>query len=324
MPGPAAVDSSHRLSVELTADPLPSLVEVGAKALSLMRLQQAGLTVPPGFVLTTAFFEPWFQALRSLPAWEAFRAAEQDADLTRAGTVLSTAAASLPLTAGQREVLDRALAAQTPSPSFAVRSSSPEEDLQGASFAGAYVSRLGVRPSQVEQAVRETFASCLTPHVLLYKRRLGFDPHQPRIAVIVQQQIASEVSGVAFSIHPVTGAQHQLVLNASWGLGEAVVSGLCSPDHYVVGKSSRQIIRCEVGAKETALWLAPGGGVEEREDPRHEERVLSDAQALAVVEGVLRIEQSFGHPVDVEWALASDTLYWLQARPITSHRARRT
>jgi len=303
----------------LSCDPLPTLAEVGGKGLSLMRMRRAGLAVPDGFVLGVAFFEPWIRALESDGAWARFRAAADDAALLASCTALKERAAALELTPPQQAGLTAAVAAHPAGALYAVRSSSPEEDLEGSSFAGGYETVLGVTRESMPDAIRRAFASCLDARVAIYKREHGFDVHTPRIAVVVQRQIASEVAGVGFSLDPLSNAYDHAVINANWGLGETVVAGLASPDLFRVDKVTRTILARERGAKETSIWLLPDGGTVERPDPRTDELSLTDAQVLALTEQLAIIEALYGKPMDIEWAFAGGELHLLQARPITTH-----
>ena len=332
------------------SDPVPPLAEVGGKALSLMRMAHAGIHVPPGFVLPVGFFTPWLETLRSFPAWGDFVAAldrspgasprsngsngsngpsglngpsgSGDTGLRAACDALQGHARSLAWSAEQRETLATALAEFPAGTGFAVRSSSPEEDLEGASFAGGYRTVLNVSRAGIEEAVREVFASCLDVRVAVYKRTLGLDTRQTHMAVVVQVQIASEVAGVGFSIDPVTNDYDHAVFSANWGLGESVVSGTVSPDLFTVDRTRRQVLRRDLGRKESTVQLAaaaPAGGTEVQAAPRQGELTLDDAQLLALTTELERIEVLYGRPVDVEWAFAKGELFFLQARPITTH-----
>jgi pyruvate,water dikinase len=313
-----------RLVHPFTDASTPELPEVGGKGLSLIRMTRAGLAVPPGFVLTVAFFEPWLDALARSPAWAAFSSALQEAPLEalkERADALKAEASGLGFDEAQRRAIAGALAAHPPGGLFAVRSSSPEEDLEGSSFAGGYETVLGVSNERIEDAVRRAFASCLDARVVIYKREHGFDPRRPRIAVVVQRQIASEVAGVGFSLDPLTNAHDTAVFSANFGLGETVVAGIASPDLFTVDKIARAIVGRQVGKKETSIWLTPGGGTEERPDPRHDALTLSDEQILALTDQIVRIEDLYGKPMDIEWAFSEGALYLLQARPITTHLA---
>src|SRR4030095_9184138 len=130
----------------------------------------------------------------------------------------------------------------------------------------------------------------------------GLDVLKPRTAVIVQQQIASDIAGVAFSLNPLTNDYDEAAIDANWGLGESVVSGRASPDNFIVDKVSRNVIDHTLGGKQFSIWLGPDGGTVERQNYRSGERTLTD-QRLGELTGILcRIETVYGQPTDVEWA----------------------
>ena len=298
-----------------------TLAEVGGKGYSLIRMVEEGLPVPPGAVLTTEFFAPWFDEIQASATWTALADATPDKWATLCNELKGFCPA-LPLTATQRQALEdlrKNLAALGDDVLFAVRSSSPEEDLVSASFAGCYETRLGVRPANLEDAVRHSFASSLDERVLVYKKEHGFDVLSPRIAVVVQQQIDSEVAGVGFSLNPLTNDYDEAVIDANWGLGESVVAGLVSPDHFIVNKVDRQVMEKKLGAKQISIWLGPDGGTIERQGHRSAEFTLSDIQLGELTEVMCRIEALYEKPMDIEWAYAGEQLYVLQARPITTY-----
>jgi pyruvate,water dikinase len=298
-----------------------TIEEVGGKGYSLIRMAAAGLTVPPGAVLTTEFFDPWFDAIRASSTWTAFADANPDAWSTLCDE-LKELCSDLELTAGQREILEE-LRKQLPERGegavFAVRSSSPAEDLVSASFAGGYETKLGIREHELEEALKHCFASAFDERVVIYKREHGFDVLSPRIAVIVQQQIASEAAGVGFSLNPLTNDYDEAVINANWGLGESVVAGLASPDYFVVDKVSGKLVEKKLGAKQISIWLGDDHGTDEREGHRSTDLTLSEAQLRELVGVLCRIEELFGNPIDIEWAYADGRLHVLQARPITTY-----
>ena len=293
--------------------------EVGGKGHSLIRLFQAGLQIPPGVVLSVAFFERWFESLRGTDAWSAFTAADTPAGRGDACLALKEETQAFRLNSVELEAIEASLRDFTDDALFAVRSSSPEEDLAGSSFAGGYETVLGVTRATLEDAIRHAFASCLDERIVVYKEQQGFDTLNPRIAVVIQQQIASEVAGVGFSINPITNDHDEAVFSSNWGLGETVVGGLASPDLFIVNKASNELVERQVGAKETALWLTPTGGTELRPDPRHDALTLDDAQVLELTAELRRVEALYDAPMDIEWAFCAGQLYLLQARPITTH-----
>ena len=298
-----------------------TLAEVGGKGYSLIRMVEAGFPVPPGVVLTTGFFAPWFDEIQASATWTALADATPDKWATLCNE-LKELCPALPLTANQRQALEdlrQLLAALGDEVLWAVRSSSPEEDLASASFAGGYETRLGVQPADLEEAVRHCFASSLDERVFIYKKEHGFDVLSPRIAVVVQQQIDSEIAGVGFSLNPLTNDYDEAVIDANWGLGESVVVGLASPDHFIVDKVDLQVVDKKLGAKQVSIWLGADGGTIERKNHRSAEFTLSDAQLGELTDVMGRIEALYEKPTDIEWAYAGGRLYVLQARPITTY-----
>lgn len=257
----------------------------GGKGAALARLAQAGLPVPAGIAL--------------------------DPELV---TGIATG------TARHREELGRALAAvrAVAAPSrVAVRSSAIDEDGGAASFAGQHATLLGIPPDvdAVAAAVAHVWRSAREPSALAYRARLGL-AGEPRMAVVVQRLVDAEVAGVAFSRHPVTGAD-EIVVEASWGLGEAVVAGLVTPDHARLSPHGALLER-RVGWKDLALRVVDGGVAEHPiEADRIEALAATDALLAEVVRLVHRCASALGGPQDVEWAWAEGTLHCLQSRPIT-------
>lgn len=295
------------------------VARVGGKALSLLRLAAAGLDVPPGAVLTTDVFRPWVDALTQSAAWAELRRAESQDWPVRCAE-LRELARGLAWTEAQRADLTALRALLGDDALCAVRSSSPDEDLVAASFAGGYETRLGVRGSELEPAIRACFCSALEARVLTYKRDRGLDPFSLGMAVIVQRQLASRVSGVGFSVNPLTNDQDEAVVDASWGLGEPIVAGRVTPDHWVVDKISGEVLEEVPGSKQTALRVAAGGGTVESEPDADAARrpSLTTAELSELTEMIGRVETLFGAPVDVEWAFEQSTLWILQARPVTT------
>ncbi|UCG11344.1 MAG: hypothetical protein JSU72_12415 [Deltaproteobacteria bacterium] len=298
--------------------PLPPIKSVGGKGYSLIRMSREGFPVPPGFVLTVDFFTPWIEAVTAADQWQDFINAPPE-EMTERAAVLPSLADNLSFNDEQARFVSQALERMEGFELFAVRSSSPEEDLAGASFAGGYETILGAGRETMERAVRQAFESCLSPRVFVYKRQQGFEINQARIAVVVQAQIASEVAGVGFSVEPISNDYDRAVFNANWGLGETVVSGLASPDQYVVDKVSGQVLEAVIGQKETSIWLRPDGGTEERPDSRHDQPTLDHDRLTVMTRELIRVEELYGRPMDIEWAWRDGRFYLLQARPITAY-----
>ncbi|MFC0252889.1 PEP/pyruvate-binding domain-containing protein [Massilia consociata] len=305
--------------------PLPSDGEVpraaiGGKAWSLQQLASAGFAVPPAVILTTGFFAPWVARLRATPAWEALLGSPRSGWAPHCAA-LAAQIHGLALEAAQRDALAQLrglCGADCEGARFAVRSSSPDEDLAGASYAGMYRSLLGVPGPELERAIRDCFASCLDARVLAYKAARGLPVFEPAIAVVVQHQVDSEVAGVGFSINPLTNDFDEMLVSASWGLGESVVDGSVMPDQFVLDKTNGHLLAQTLGSKQSRSVLAPQGGTR-RDETRRDGFCLSMAQLAALKEVLLRLEALFGFPVDVEFACAGGALHLLQARPVTAY-----
>ncbi len=297
---------------------MPSISEVGGKAASLLRMAAHGLPVPGGAVLTTEFFDPWFDEIKATPHWATILNAQKE-ERASICEILKAHAHGLTFNSDQHGALKEAIAGLPDSTTgFAVRSSSPEEDMAAASFAGGYETCLGVQPSGMEEAIRTCFASSLDARVFAYKDAQGFELFSPRIAVVIQKQIDSDTAGVAFSLNPLTNDYDEAVIDANRGQGESVVAGLVTPDHFVVDKPARKVIESTLGSKDLTIRLSGEGGTVEEYVADIAGFCLTDAEALSITDKVIEIETLYGNPVDIEWAFADNELYVLQARPITT------
>jgi len=300
-----------------SSETVPELSKVGGKARSLIEATAAGLPVPPGFALDTDFFAPWMLRVEQSAAWATFLHASPEHSKEHCDAVKAFCS-GLELDEVQRKALGRGLAAMAGDGLFAVRSSSPEEDLDGSSFAGGYETTLGVRRDELVQAIRHSFASVFDERVVQYKRQRGMSVDVPRIAVIVQTQIASDASGVAFSLNPQNNCYDEAVINSNFGLGETVVEGLVTPDTFVVDKVTGEILEQKIAEKSLCRWLQKDGGTRDANADDPKAASLSDAQAIEIAGLAGRIESHYGQPMDIEWAIARGRLYLLQARPVTT------
>jgi pyruvate,water dikinase len=254
--------------------------ELGGKAVQLGAALRAGLPVPNGVVLPASFVAA-----------------------VAAGDPAATAALS-----DLRDTLDAPLA---------VRSSCVGEDSAAASFAGQHLTRLNVRSrEQLADAVAAVWRSGRSESALAYRRRLGLEG-EPRMGVVVQTLLEPRVSGVLFTRNPLSGADER-VIEATWGLGEAVVQGLVTPDLYRVSRDGEVLERI-AGRKEIAIRpLAEGDTASEPVAPELVEAPCLDDAALDSLHRLaLRCKDAFEGPSDIEWAFAGDELYLLQRRAIT-------
>ena len=307
---------------DIGGDALPA---AGGKAVNLGELIRAGFPVPAGFCVTTTAYElvagdvrldPILTALARTRPDDAARLAELAAE---ARTVLSAARVPDALTRAITTAYAE-LGGEAPVP-VAVRSSATAEDLPHASFAGqqdTYLNVVGVEA--LLSAVRRCWASLWTERAVSYRATNGIDPRSVRLAVAVQQMVDAAVAGVLFTANPLTGKRRQAVIDASPGLGEAVVSGIVNPDHFVVNTATGEIVERRLGDKRVAIWAADGSGTERVELAGGEnEPSLWEGQVHALADLGARVETHYGTPQDTEWAIDSEGEIWLlQARPITT------
>ncbi|MFB6305151.1 MAG: pyruvate, water dikinase, partial [Haloferacaceae archaeon] len=285
-------------------------------------LTAAGLPVPPGFVVTADTYrtfieeadidEELFDALDVDPEDSAaLEAAHERAHELITGT---------PMPEDVREAIVAAYRDLGDGEAFvAVRSSATAEDLPDASFAGQQETFLNVTEEDLLERVRECWASLFSQRAIYYRERQGFPHDEVDIAVVVQRMVDADKSGVLFTSHPSTG-EPRAIIEAAWGLGEAVVSGSVSPDNYVVDRETGDVEEVTVADKKTMFVKDETGETVEREVPedRREERVLSDDEIADLVAIGDRVEDHYDEPQDVEWAIHDGDVYMLQSRPITT------
>ncbi len=316
--------------------PLPELRRTdepsfGGKSASLGELLAAGIRVPPGFALSTAAFRAFLEeaGLSSEIEQQLASTSTDDLDSVRAACAVigeAICSASLP-EAVQAEIrgacaeLERASGESAP---VAVRSSAIGEDSDTATFAGQQQTFLWVREAEgVVRAVQDCWASLYSPTAVSYRARAASGAVIPAMGVAVQRMVDAQVSGVMFTCNPVSGDPSIVAINASWGLGEAVVSGEVTPDEYLLSKVTGELVRNRIGNKHVEHVPAPeGGGTVRREVPeeRRDTRCLSDDELRALVEVGRRVERHFGSHQDIEWAIArgDGELFVVQSRPVTA------
>ncbi len=318
------------------ADPATAAALAGAKMGRLSELLQAGVSVPAGFSVTIDAYRRHCAEARLDDVIDAALAGLGDspglAQVEQASRVIRAEFGQRPVSArlGQ-DITDayddlclRCVEVNVPT---AVRSSAAGEDSDEASFAGIFDTYLGVSgAARVLDAVRACWGSLFTERALDYRHRRGISHHEMPIAVGVIELIHARASGVAFSVHPVTGKPDRIVIEGNWGWGEAVVQGLVTPDHVEIGKSDGRVLRYDVAAKKvvSAFDYAAGRVVETEMPPRLvNRRVLDEEQITAVADAVRAIEQHYGFPVNVEWVLdrhrrAGEPVCIVQVRPVTT------
>ncbi|MFN4115677.1 MAG: PEP/pyruvate-binding domain-containing protein [Inhella sp.] len=284
----------------------------GGKGAGLIALAAAGFAVPPGVVITTDFFAMWAAQLDALASGQGLAVADPP---------LQALARELPWSPLQLAVLQQlrdGLPGWVGDGLLAVRSSAPQEDGALASFAGAYLTRLGQPPQALESALRDCFAAVHAPQLIAYQQAMRLPASSAALALVVQRQLDSEVAGVAFSMNPLNNDADEALITANWGQGESVVAGEVEPDQWCVDRRTARVLAFRPGSKRSSRWLRPEGGLVERQDARADQPCLSDEQLAALLALLEQVEQFFGHPVDIEWAWAEGRLWLLQARPVST------
>ncbi len=297
----------------------------GGKAANLGELVRAGLPVPAGFCVTTAAYDS-VAANAGLDSTLTALTQTRPDDTTRVAELAAAARDSLlaehvpdalaeAITRAYRELGDG-----IPVP-VAVRSSATAEDLPYASFAGQQDTYLNVvGEDAVIDSVRRCWASLWTDRAVSYRAANGIDHRTVRLAVAVQRMVEPTVSGILFTANPLTGTRRQAVIDASPGLGEAIVSGAVNPDHFVANTATGEIVERRLGDKRVAVRATAGGGTRRVELPaRDGEACLSDARIRSLAALGARVEAHYGAPRDIEWAIdEAGRIQLLQARPITT------
>jgi phosphoenolpyruvate synthase/pyruvate phosphate dikinase len=307
----------------LTVLPLDTpqpIASAGGKGANLTRLAQAGFPVPPGFIVATTAYNA-FVATNELAAWILDAVDSAPPDDSQALETLSAAIharfAEAHVPPDIASAIDDAYAALG-SPPVAVRSSATAEDLPGVSFAGQQDTYLNVVGEKaLLKAVIDCWSSLWTARAISYRARSGFSHADVSLAIVVQEMVDSQTSGVLFTANPLTGRRTETVIEATLGLGEALVSGQVDPDHYLVDETGR-VREKTLGIKALAIHAREGGGTVAVEEDAAKHQALPDEAILELSQLGQRVADFFGAPQDIEWARVNGHCYLLQSRPITT------
>ena len=306
-----------------------ALERVGGKGRSLSKMVREGFNVPSGFIVTADAYRSfikdnqlqteivesaWPQLKAGYPVFD--QSSKVIADLIQQSTVDDGL-----IDAVKSAYRDLAGGMDANHP-VAVRSSANAEDLPGLSFAGQQETYLNVRGEEaVVAAVKNCWASLWTAQAISYRHQNGIDQDSVAMAVVVQRMVPSEVSGILFTANPASGERSEIIINGSFGLGEAVVSGQVTPDTYIVDRETLSVQQELLGPKEQQIVSDGDNGVR-MESVAEEDRgksSISSEQLLELCETALKIEQLYdGLPQDIEWAFHNGELHLLQSRPITN------
>ena len=295
----------------------------GGKGASLGEMANAGFSVPPGFVVLASVFERFLaetdvnveiKAMWDRINIEDIESVEENSEIIRA-LILNE---KMPKDIGQEILKEfKKLKAKF----TAVRSSATAEDSKIDSWAGELESYLNTTEKTLLENVKKCWASLYTPRALFYRVERGLHRKQVSVAVVVQKMVQSEVSGICFTVHPVTKDKNQMVIEVGWGLGEAIVGGKITPDTYIVDKEDWSILDINISEqKMMIIRQAQEGGVVEVKVPKakQEKQKLDNKKIIELAKICVRIERHYKSPQDIEWALKKGKFYITQSRPITT------
>ncbi|KKM96537.1 hypothetical protein LCGC14_1177160, partial [marine sediment metagenome] len=303
-----------------------SLELIGGKGKSLARMTSAGMSVPSGFYLTTAAYKDFVEknhlqeTIINLAKPEivgktvSFESASRNIQELIKGVELPDEITNEIQKA--YDTLDRQ------NPAVAVRSSANAEDLPDLSFAGQQDTYLNVNGEEaLITAIRDCWASLWTPRAISYRHQMGIKQDMVAMAVVVQLMVPSDISGILFTANPVNGERSEIIINSSFGLGEAVVGGQVTPDTYVVDRKTLNVKESIIGPKAQKTISSDKQGTILQDVSEHErsQSSLSEKSLKELTSIALNIEQTFeGVPQDIEWAISDGKLWMLQSRPITN------
>jgi len=293
--------------------------EAGGKGAGLAVMTRLGLPVPAAFVVRASVLADLLESTGERERVLSLLAQAGEAGAAETARSIQPLIRALRLPALLSDEIDRALERLSCKTGVAVRSSASVEDSETASYAGQQDTYLNVKEKdEVPDRIRDCWASYFSERALFYRSRHG-KLDDLGMAVVVQRQIEAERSGVMFTIDPVRRRRDQMMIEAVWGLGEAVVSGRATPDHYVVSRGGT-VKQVRISAQEVAMRADKSGGVTQYElsPERGGARVLSDAELANLADLGRTLEGHFGSPQDVEFAFEGERLYLLQSRPVTA------
>ena len=298
------------------------LPEVGGKGANLGEMIKAGIPVPGGFVVLTGAYKRFIvennldEKIRELTTGLDASNLEQVEETTERIKELFAAGKIPGDVLAEIENLYRALN----QPAVAVRSSATAEDMPGTSFAGQYDTYLNVTGTEeLNESIKKCWASLWNSRALSYRLKQGIDSRKLAHGVVVQEFIDARKSGILFTANPVNGRRDQVLLNSSWGLGEAIVGGEVNPDQWVIDKNNGTVIEESIASKTIMVIRKDRGTVfVDVPEEKKEQATLTKKEVSTLLELGQKVEQYFGAPQDIEWAYSGDRFYLVQTRPITS------
>ena len=312
-----------------------SVNEAGGKGASLGELTKAGILVPPGCVVLANAFDRFIEETHLKEEIKARLQEVNPADLNSVDRVSNVLRDVIHCTEMPADLAEEILSAfdQLGAEFVAIRSSATAEDSLSASWAGELETYLNTTRDNILERVRQCWSSLFTPRALFYRHEKGLIQTHVSVAVVIQTMVQSEISGIAFTVHPVTEDRNQMIIEAAYGLGEAIVGGLVTPDSYVIAKSEMSIMDISIGEqtrqlkRKIDLSKSTANAKDEESRGSNEWSELGDQgrkqkltgpQIIELANLCQKIENHYDFPCDIEWAFAEGQFYITQSRPITT------
>jgi len=294
----------------------------GGKGASLGEMTQVGLLIPPGFVVLASAFDRFLEEtdLEMEISSALKRVNYKDVNsVDKASNVIRDLIHDKVMPADiKKEILAEFKKLKVKF--VAVRSSATAEDSSVASWAGELETYLDTTEKMLVDNIRKCWSSLFTPRAIFYRQEKEMLKTKVSVAVVIQEMIASEISGIVFTVHPVTKNKNQMIIEAGWGLGEAIVSGQVTPDAYIIDKRDLSIIDINIAKQEMMIIRKAGGGIKHAavSKAKLEKQKLNGKQIVALARICAQIEKHYKKPQDIEWAMAKGKIYITQSRPITT------
>lgn len=297
-------------------------VIAGGKGASLGEMTQAGLKVPPGFVILAGAFDRFLEETDLTQELETQLKKVNYKDVNSVDGASSTIRALIDAVQMPKDLAKDITQEfkKLKVPYVAVRSSATAEDSSAASWAGELETYLNTTEKTLLANVKKCWSSLFTPRAIFYRHEKKMLKTKVSVAVVIQKMVDSEISGIAFTVHPVTQDKNQMIIEAGYGLGEAIVSGSVTPDSYVLGKKEMDIIDINISEQTRKIVKAPGKGIKWVPviKSTQSKQKLTGQQIIELAKVCLAIEKHYKFPCDIEWAYEKGKFYITQSRPITT------
>lgn len=292
----------------------------GGKGASLGEMAGAGLPVPPGFVILAGTFDYFLEKTNLAEKIEAMLKKVKHTD---SKSVDKASKDIRGLIAKVKMPQDLQIAIQADFKNLkakfvAVRSSATAEDSKDASWAGELNTYLNIEEKGLIEAVKKCWGSLFTSRAIFYRFEKKFQKQKVSVAVVVQKMVQSEISGISFTVHPVTKDKNQMVIEAGFGLGEAIVGGLVTPDSYIVNKQNLSLMDINVSTQNFAIIKSQNGNIHKKLGKEGSKQKLQIKQITELAKICKNIEKHYKSPQDIEWAFEKGKFYITQSRPITT------